>query len=107
MLVDVENEILLDLLIERVKFWTDDQDVIDLYKSMYENYFENDLFSEKFNVYEIVDNDYNLSVSSYIEQEDTREVIDINTVNMEIVDVVKRIRELQNFIDDLTAKNAI
>lgn len=58
MLVDVENEILLKLLIERVKFWTDDQDVIDLYESMYENYFENDLFSEKFNMYEIVDNDY-------------------------------------------------
>ena len=64
-------------------------------------------FSKKVPIKEIVDNDYNLSVSSYIEQEDTREVIDINTVNMEIVDVVKRIRELQNFIDDLTAKNAI
>ena len=64
-------------------------------------------FSKKVPIKEIVDNDYNLSVSSYIEQEDTREVIDINTVNMEIVDVLKRIRELQNFIDDLTAKNAI
>lgn len=58
MLVDVENEILLKLLIERVKFWTDDQDVIDLYESMYDNYLENGMFSEKFDVDEIVDNDY-------------------------------------------------
>lgn len=58
MLVDIENEILLKLLIERVKFWTDDQDTIDLYESMYDNYLENEMFSENFNVNEIVDNDY-------------------------------------------------
>lgn len=58
MLVDIENEILLKLLIERVKSWTDDQDVIDLYESMYDNYLENEMFSENFNVNEIVDNDY-------------------------------------------------
>lgn len=33
---------------------------------------------------EIVENDYNLSVSTYVEKEDTREVVDINALNGEI-----------------------
>ena len=32
----------------------------------------------------IVENDYNLSVSSYVEAKDTREIIDINDLNAEI-----------------------
>ena len=64
-------------------------------------------FSRKVPIKDIVDNDYNLSVSSYIEQEDTREAIDIDSVNMDIIKVIKKIRELQNYIDGLTAKNAI
>ena len=53
---------------------------------------------------DILANDCNLNVSRYVEAEDTREVIDINTVNMKIVNIIKKIRELQNFIDDFTAK---
>ena len=33
---------------------------------------------------EIAEKDYNLSVSSYVEAKDTREVIDINMLNAEI-----------------------
>ena len=39
---------------------------------------------------EIVENDYNLSVSTYVEAEDTRETIDIVKLNAEIEDLVKR-----------------
>ena len=39
---------------------------------------------------EIAENDYNLSVSTYVEQEDTREVIDIAVLNAEIAEIVKR-----------------
>ena len=39
---------------------------------------------------EIKDNDYNLSVSNYVEQEDTREVIDILKLNAEIERIVAR-----------------
>ena len=56
---------------------------------------------------DILANDCNLSVSSYVEQEDTREKIDIKAVNKDIVKVVKRIRELQIIIDEFTEKNAI
>jgi type I restriction enzyme M protein len=47
----------------------------------------------------IADNDYNISVSSYVEQEDTREVIDIRKLNAEIVEIVRREDELRQAID--------
>lgn len=36
---------------------------------------------------EIADNDFNLSVSTYVEKEDTREVIDIDAVNAELEEI--------------------
>lgn len=38
----------------------------------------------------IAENDYNLSVTSYVEAEDTREVIDIVELNVEISKTVKK-----------------
>ena len=38
----------------------------------------------------IAENDYNIAVSSYVVQEDTREVVDITEINKEIVNVVAR-----------------
>ena len=48
---------------------------------------------------EIAENDYNLSVSTYVEQEDTREVIDIAVLNAEIAEIVKREDVLMAEID--------
>ena len=48
---------------------------------------------------DIEDNDYNLSVSTYVEKEDTREVIDIKVLNEEITKTVKKIDELRAAID--------
>lgn len=50
---------------------------------------------------EIEENDYNLSVSTYVEKEDTREVIDIDVLNEEIKKTVKRIDELRKSIDEI------
>ena len=44
---------------------------------------------------DILANDCNLSVSSYVEQEDTREKIDIQAVNNRLVDVVERVNSLR------------
>ena len=52
----------------------------------------------------IVENDYNLSVSTYIEQEDTREVIDIAVLNAEIAEIVKREDVLRAEIDKIIAE---
>ena len=49
----------------------------------------------------IAENDYNLSVSSYVEVEDKREVIDIVKLNAEVAQTVKRIDMLRADIDNI------
>ena len=49
----------------------------------------------------IAENDYNLSVSSYVEAEDKREVIDINKLNADVAETVKRIDSLRADIDEI------
>ena len=49
----------------------------------------------------IVENDYNLSVSSYVEANDIREIIDINDLNAEIKNTVLKIDKLRAEIDEI------
>lgn len=49
----------------------------------------------------IAENDYNLSVSSYVEAVDTREVIDIEILNTELTETVNNITTLRTAIDNL------
>lgn len=49
----------------------------------------------------IAENDYNLSVSSYVEAVDTREVIDIKVLNTELAETVNNITTLRTAIDNL------
>ena len=58
-------------------------------------------FSRYVDVSEIEENDYNLSVSTYVEKEDTREVIDIKVLNKELEETVKRIDELRSSINEI------
>lgn len=53
---------------------------------------------------EIAENDYNLSVSTYVEQEDTREIIDIEKLNAEIAEIVSRENVLRAEIDKIIAE---
>ena len=50
---------------------------------------------------EIVKNEYNLSVSSYVEAKDNREVIDITALNAQIKDTVTKIDKLLTEIDKI------
>ena len=52
---------------------------------------------------DIAANDYNIAVSSYVEQEDTREAIDITELNAEIARIVARPQELRTSIDEIVA----
>lgn len=52
----------------------------------------------------IVKENYNLSVSSYVEQKDTREVIDIAVLNEEIKTTVSKIDVLRAEIDEIVAE---
>lgn len=69
-----------------------------------------DLFAKKENVEyvaswvdneKVAENDYNLSVSVYVEAKDTREVIDITKLNEEIDQTVKRIDTLRAEINHI------
>lgn len=53
---------------------------------------------------EIAENDYNLSVSTYIEKEDTRQAIDIKALNKEIAEIVAREQVLRDEIDKIIAE---
>ena len=53
---------------------------------------------------EIEEQDYNLSVSTYVEQEDKREVIDIAKLNEEIAAIVARQQVLRAEIDKIVAE---
>ncbi|MGE0079612.1 MAG: type I restriction-modification system subunit M, partial [Bacteroidales bacterium] len=47
----------------------------------------------------IAENDYNLSVSSYVEAKDNREQVDITRLNVEIAETVEKINKLRADID--------
>lgn len=53
---------------------------------------------------EVAANDYNLSVSSYVEAIDTREVIDITALNSDIKATVAKIDQLRTDIDTIVAE---
>lgn len=52
---------------------------------------------------EIAQNGYNIAVSSYVEQKDTREVVEIAELNAEIAHIVTRQAELRIAIDSIVA----
>lgn len=52
---------------------------------------------------EIAARNYLISVSSYVEKEDTREVVDITTLNAEIARIVERQTEARTAIDKIVA----
>ena len=50
---------------------------------------------------EIAENDFNLSVSTYVEQEDTREKIDIVKLEAELEEIVAKEAKLRAAIDEI------
>lgn len=64
---------------------------------------EVEYFSKLISNDEILENDVNLSVSSYVEKKDDREEIDIHKLNAEIKEIVAREQELREKIDAIVA----
>lgn len=62
---------------------------------------EIEYFSRYVDKAEIEENDYNLSVSTYVEKEDTREKIDIKVLNREIEETVKKIDKFRASINEI------
>lgn len=58
-----------------------------------------DHFSRLVDHAEVAEKDYNISISTYIEQKDTREVVDITELNAKIASIVERQSVLRTQID--------
>ena len=65
---------------------------------------DEEYFSRLASYEEIKEQEYNLSVSAYVEQEDTREIIDIAALNEEIKAIVARENVLRAEIDKIVAE---
>ena len=93
----------IDLLVNRVKYWTDDQDTIDLFEQYYASMVEGGRFDRAdFNVMSIVDNDYvnNTSIVTREEFEKDREEYIENEFN-EKLDELKEDEEDETTEEEL------
>ena len=73
-------------------------------QSSYESRKDKDYFARCVPYEEIKENDYNLSVSTYVEAKDTREKIDIVKLNAEIEGIVAREQVLRDEIAKIIAE---
>lgn len=68
--VKIDNDTLLEMLMERVNYWTEDKTTRELYKDMYANYIEGGCFDGmELDIDAIVDNDY-INYCNVIEEGD-------------------------------------
>ncbi len=65
---------------------------------------DKDYVSKLVDYSEVEENSYNLSVSTYVEQEDTREKIDIVELNNQIKEIVAREETLRKAIEEIIAE---
>lgn len=80
-----------------------DEHIADILK-IFESKEDKDYIATSVRFEDIQANEYNLSVSSYVEAEDTREVVDIAQVNAELRMTVAKIDQLRTDIDVIVAE---
>ena len=85
---ETNNNVLEDKHIERII------DIFDKKEDV-------DYIAKSVDYKDVVENDYNLSVSTYVEQKDTREQVDIKKLNADLAEIVKREDELRRAIDKI------
>lgn len=88
---ETNNNILMDEHIDQIIAAFDDKK-------------DKDYFAKSVDNTKIAENGYNLSVNSYVETEDTREIIDIKKLNAEIKMTVEKIDHLRAEIDSIIAE---
>lgn len=88
---ETNNNVLLDSHIEQIMSVFDSKENIDH-------------FAKSAPFEELVAKEYNLSVSSYVEAKDNREVVDIAQLNAELKSTVARIDQLRRDIDAIVAE---
>ena len=88
---ETNNNVLLDSHIEQIMAVFDSKENVDH-------------FALSVPLEQVAANGYNLSVSSYVEARDTREVVDITALNSKIAGIVVRQAELRTQIDAIVAE---
>ncbi|EDV3594029.1 type I restriction-modification system subunit M [Escherichia coli O158/O8:H27] len=88
---ETNNNVLTDAHIEQIM-------------QVFESKADTDHLAKSVAAEDVARNDYNLSVSSYVEAEDTREVIDITVLNAELKTTVSKIDQLRKDIDAIVAE---
>ena len=57
--VKIDEDVALDMLMDRLEYWTDDPTTTELFRQMYREYLDERMFDgDNFDVMAIVDNDY-------------------------------------------------
>jgi type I restriction enzyme M protein len=77
---------------------------IDEIMQVFDSKADKDHFARSVPFEELAANDYNLSVSSYVEAKDNREVVDIAQLNAELKTTVARIDQLRAEIDTIVSE---
>lgn len=77
---------------------------IDQIMAVFDSKANVDHFAQSVPFEKVAGNDYNLSVSSYVEAKDTREVVDIAQLNAELKATVAKITQLRAEIDAIVAE---
>ncbi|WP_061260414.1 type I restriction-modification system subunit M [Leptospira interrogans] len=80
------------------------EDHIERIMQTFDSKVDTEHFAKSVSVETIANNDYNLSVSSYVEAKDNREVIDIQKLNAELKTTVAKIDQLRADIDAIVAE---
>lgn len=80
-----------------------DDDNIEKILSAYIERTDKEHFAKLVENEKIGENDYNISVSSYVEQKDTREVVNIQELNASLVEIVAKQDALRKQIDKIVA----
>ncbi|MFV0678793.1 type I restriction-modification system subunit M [Ottowia sp.] len=88
---ETNNNVLLDVHIDQIMAVFDSKANVDH-------------FAQSVPLEKVADNDYNLSVSSYVEAKDTREIIDIKKLNAELKTTVAKIDQLRKDIDAIVVE---
>jgi type I restriction enzyme M protein len=69
----------------------------------YTNRMDEDFFARQVTHAEIAENDFSLSVTSYVAAQDMREIVDIEVLNKSIAEIVTRQSQLRSEIDKMVA----
>ncbi len=101
------NTLFIDATNECIKITNNNKltpENLDNIVAEYESREDKDYFARLVPYEEIKENDYNLSVSTYVEAKDTREKIDIVKLNAEIEEIVAREQALRDEIAKIIAE---